>query len=335
MPQTIASLLDVAPLYDTFFVDMYGVIWDGKTFYPGVDHVFQTLKSRGKKIVMVSNTTALTPHMVEKSARFGLKKGIHYDDFITSGSFFKNQMEKGFLKKTLKGSTHRYYAVGMDNPSLFDGFATRMDNPVNADFVYMGSMNLPGEPLQKLDPLIPVLEQCLALNLPAICANPDLTFILEGQSYLANGAPAAWYENQGGTVIWLGKPHAGIFEYALEQTKSGFQSIVMIGDTVGTDILGANRAGIDSILITGTGITADFCKQGRTIDDVYAAYGAMATHELNCITAGFETTPLSPADFKKSCGASDCSLPVFVLNPDPQKNSRGDGPKGSQDVETC
>ena len=43
------------------------------------------------------------------------------------------------------------------------------------------------------------------------------------------------------------KPHAAIFEYALELTQSIAEACVMIGDTLEVDILGAKNMGMDTI----------------------------------------------------------------------------------------
>jgi putative hydrolase of the HAD superfamily len=43
------------------------------------------------------------------------------------------------------------------------------------------------------------------------------------------------------------KPHAAIFEYALQQTGATAPSSIMIGDTLEADIEGGNKAGIDTV----------------------------------------------------------------------------------------
>ena len=43
------------------------------------------------------------------------------------------------------------------------------------------------------------------------------------------------------------KPHAAIFEYALQKTGALAAQSIMIGDTLDADILGANNAGIDTV----------------------------------------------------------------------------------------
>jgi putative hydrolase of the HAD superfamily len=43
------------------------------------------------------------------------------------------------------------------------------------------------------------------------------------------------------------KPHAAIFEYAMEKAGTRPDHCIMIGDTLDADILGANNAGIDTV----------------------------------------------------------------------------------------
>jgi len=47
--------------------------------------------------------------------------------------------------------------------------------------------------------------------------------------------------------IGKNKPHPDIFNYALEEAKADKSDVIMIGDNMGTDILGAKNSGIDQI----------------------------------------------------------------------------------------
>ena len=59
------------------------------------------------------------------------------------------------------------------------------------------------------------------------------------------------YPNRPGLgFVRLGKPNAAIFKEAFR--RCGHRDVVMIGDQPETDIRGANRMKIDSVLITGT-----------------------------------------------------------------------------------
>ena len=52
--------------------------------------------------------------------------------------------------------------------------------------------------------------------------------------------------------VCLGKPHSPIFEEAVR--RAGTRDMVLFGDQLHTDILGARRFGIDSVLVL-SGVT--------------------------------------------------------------------------------
>ena len=60
--------------------------------------------------------------------------------------------------------------------------------------------------------------------------------------------------------IWFGKPFPQIFEMALERVETitgrnvNLSRVGMVGDTLHTDILGANSFGIKSVLMTNHGL---------------------------------------------------------------------------------
>lgn len=54
----------------------------------------------------------------------------------------------------------------------------------------------------------------------------------------------------------IGKPDASIFESALAKTESRKSEVLMVGDNLMTDILGANRSGIKSVWINRENKTA-------------------------------------------------------------------------------
>ena len=93
-----------------------------------------------------------------------------------------------------------------------------------------------------------------------VLPNPDVIYP-EGDGYgFASGAVALMFEAAmalrypGRTDLVftrLGKPHPAMFEEAFR--RSGTRDAVMIGDTPGTDIRGANHVGIASVLM-GTGV---------------------------------------------------------------------------------
>ena len=57
--------------------------------------------------------------------------------------------------------------------------------------------------------------------MPALCVNPDITMIRDGQLVPAPGAIAKLYEDLGGQVDYVGKPHGALFQHALVLAEMG------------------------------------------------------------------------------------------------------------------
>jgi HAD superfamily hydrolase (TIGR01459 family) len=282
--QSITSLFDIANKYDTIFTDMFGVIWDGEAFFDGVIDTFAKLKQLGKKIYIISNATTVGSLMAEKAEKAGLMLGNHFDGFITSGDTLKDKLQYGFFEQISGKKDYLFYIIGRDNPLLFEGLDYHKTTDINsADFVYIGSLIVNGIHPTSLEAFLPDLEKAVSLKLPAVCANPDFFALYKDLKYYTGGSAAKWYEEHGGTAYWIGKPYTNIFDYALKTTNSDNQKTVMIGDTLRTDIAGAKNAGLDSILITGRGITHDDISNGKTLSNCCQEAGVQPTYLLDTI----------------------------------------------------
>ncbi|MDR3187334.1 MAG: HAD hydrolase-like protein [Holosporaceae bacterium] len=120
------------------------------------------------------------------------------------------------------------------------------------------------------------LEICLEKNKVLLAANPDIFSpgTLDHTRFrypiVTQGCIGAYYEKLGGKVVYFGKPFREIFEYAKTMTGGlPDEKIAMIGDTPWTDIVGANAAGISSIMVL-TGIPTEFfdrMPRSMTIDE--------------------------------------------------------------------
>jgi len=117
------------------------------------------------------------------------------------------------------------------------------------------------------------LKLCAEKGIPMFNANPDMTAItsIGGKQvfHLCQGSFAKRYEELGGEVLYFGKPHQNIYDYAfraLEQNgiKVDKSKTIAVGDTWQTDILGGNNAGISTALCTKTGITAGLINRGSS-----------------------------------------------------------------------
>ncbi|QTN01645.1 HAD-IA family hydrolase [Sediminibacillus dalangtanensis] len=73
-----------------------------------------------------------------------------------------------------------------------------------------------------------------------------------------------------------GKPNPAIFEHALKLLSLDKDEVIMVGDNLWTDILGASRAGIKSVWIN---------RLGKETDEVVPDYEISSLDELNNILA--------------------------------------------------
>ena len=277
MPQKINSLYDIADRIDSFFIDVYGTLFDGKVYYPEALAVCGRLVSAGKKVFILSNATTISPYFKEKHATKGLVPGVHYTDAITSGDSFKYLLEtQDFISQVSGSATAPYLLIGRENNRLLESVLDRQTrDPDKVACAYVGALQgEKGERFETLDSFLPMARIALEKKIPLICSNPDY-FAFEGdKKYVTPGCLARWYEENGGRVVWIGKPFPFIYQYALERTASTPQTSAMVGDTIRTDILGGKNAGMKTVLITGTGVSADAFKNGESLESLAKKEGA-------------------------------------------------------------
>lgn len=281
MPDKIQSLKDIQNQFETLFVDMYGVIWDGTIFYPTVEPLFLALKQASKKIVILSNATTISPKLVLQYEKHGLIKGVHYDDFVTSGDVLKLKIAQGYFEQLAGKKEYTFYILGRDNPGLFELVSDHQTYDLNtADLFYVSSLEVDPQAALSLDRFLPDMKKALDRGLTLICANPDLFAFRGTFKYVRGGSVAAWYTAHGGKAVYIGKPYREIYQYALSVADTTALRTIMVGDTIRTDILGAQNSDIKSVLITKTGMTADEVAKGKTLDECYTLGGAVPDYLL-------------------------------------------------------
>lgn len=261
MPDNILSLKDK---FDVFLLDIYGVIWDGKKPIDGAAQVMETLCREGKKVILLSNDARLSSEIDSEQAKRGFIKGVHYDKLVTSGDLAREIFTEDDRKL-------KYYNFG-ESGSLFK--ATRyveVKNPEQADFVYLGIprilKNGQWQDCLTIEPFEAELKKFFELDLPVICVNGDMKAHSDqyDEAVVRSGSLARYYEDLGGEVEYFGKPYPQIFDFALQEIETPDNRILMVGDTLETDILGGRSYGIKTAL-TLTGIARDNMESEDFID---------------------------------------------------------------------
>ncbi len=295
------DIFSVVDQYDTLFVDIYGVLFDGSELYNGTLATLSKIRERGKKIVLVSNTSQLSTDAKRGYLERGMKCGVHYDYFVTAGEFLRNTLlyNPEVLDNRCTGgkfSSVKYLFFG--NTNIFkDTQLSIVTTYEEADLVYVSSPrahygsvridNLYDENNNKvcieefldkdwrklkddqgrkgLAEFSFLLGKLAKLGKTLFLSNPDIFApfkIDEGKHLVATqGAIGSYYERFfGGHVVYFGKPFVGIFDFAKQVSSSETDKILMIGDTLWTDVLGAHNSGIDSALVM-TGVSGEFFKK--------------------------------------------------------------------------
>lgn len=246
MPENILDLIDK---FDLYVFDIYGVLWNGKSVISGADKTLEELKKAGKKVLIMSNGTALSTKIEESYGKRGFIKGVHYDRIVSSGDAYHAYVLKD--KRLLK-----FYQFGRPSKALFEGSRyIELAKPEEADFVYAGVPQIfDGEIWRDYLTIEPFADELLSLikmNKTLVCANPDLK-AFENQydePVIRQGSVAKFYVENGGDVEYWGKPYGNIYDYALRNELMPRDRMLMIGDTLQTDILGGKNYGMKTVLV--------------------------------------------------------------------------------------
>lgn len=257
------NLMEIKNEFDVFLFDAYGVFNFGKDISPSAVDIMKQLMSMGKKVSIVSNSTATSEQAEASYAKKGLIKGEHYIELLTSGQYAYEDIQKGNLnvegKKIYVAWTANFKKPEDKVPALFkNSHYEIVENIKNADFAYVGIPQINYEDKVEIYEFIPELEKIKEAGLTMVCANPDMRALENGRFVVRQGLVSAEYEKMGGKVVYYGKPSPGIFNRALKTLGNPNKDrVLMIGDTDRTDIKGANLAGIKSCLVLANGVTRD------------------------------------------------------------------------------
>ena len=244
-PRYIKVVSDLRWKYDLFILDQWGVLHDGAKAHHGAVDAMASIKSAGKKIILVSNSSRRVSDSADGLKKFGITPDL-YDHILTSGEL---------AWKAIKNETDPFYQqlgkkcfiIGNDQREDFlDGLGLYPVNCVkSADFLLVGDL-----PVGPIEQLTPVLVDARACNLTMVILNPDMLSIdPNGELSPCPGQVGDAYSNLGGAVKIHGKPNLSVYQRCFELEPNA-KKIVAIGDSLHHDIAGASNAGIDSVLIT-------------------------------------------------------------------------------------
>jgi len=237
----ILKPINIIHQYDLFLVDIWGVICEGIDCYPGVVNSLNWI-SKQKSLCFVSNSPRLKTGVKARLEGFGIE--VNEDMIYSSGE----------IAALMITDSSRYLNIAipkiyhLTNDTFQDIYQSTnwhfVDKISDANILLVTAQMKEGEDLTQYDTL---LDEAARLGIVCICPNPD-TIIPSGDS--RTYCPGFIVKNYKSELIYTGKPHSAIFDPVLAKYSDiPKQRILMIGDTLDMDILGAQNVGIQSALV--------------------------------------------------------------------------------------
>jgi HAD superfamily hydrolase (TIGR01459 family) len=281
MTLRLDGLGPVVDRYDVFLFDMWGCLHDGRKAFAGVNDLLARLRALGKTTIALSNAPRRVSILRAQLPGFGLAES-DFRAIVTSG-----EASWRALAARAHGDLTRYFHVGMEGNLTDPAEIGLREVPTLEDAQFVYATGAAGDGTLDMQALQPVIRRARELNLPMVCANPDLEVLRGEQRLLCAGTLAAAYEALGGTVHYHGKPHAGVYDWALELAGSPDKSRVLgVGDAMRTDVAGARDAGLDQAFIPGgihgeaLGAPMGTLPSEAKMDALSAAFGFAPTYVL-------------------------------------------------------
>lgn len=227
-------------------IDMDGVLWHGDKPLAGLSEFFATLRELKIRFILATNNASLTREQyVTKLAKMGVSVAIN--EILTSGL-----ATALYLAEKYKAEETRVYVLGeagASQPLADKGFMLTDLYDVSADIVVCGK-----DSTLTWDKLATA-----SLNIrngaAFIGTNADTTLPTEHGITHGNGAILAALQTATDVApICVGKPEPIMYQQAIALLGSELAETVAIGDRLETDILGAVRTGIRSLMVL-TGIS--------------------------------------------------------------------------------
>tara|TARA_Y100001978_G_scaffold7331_1_gene6217 strand:- start:116 stop:964 length:849 start_codon:yes stop_codon:yes gene_type:complete len=243
----------VASRYKVIFFDAYGVLKNSLGILNGIDRTFDFLLNMDIDFYVVTNDASRSPKSLADAY---IEQGLAVIDsskIISSGmlatEYLRLKVKKGGVAYLgTEASAHYLQEVGLHTMSIADVDLDACED-INA-LVFLDDEGFDWN--RDINKIVNLLRM---RNIPAIVANTDRSYPVSSKEVaVAIGGVADMVEAiTGRRFIKFGKPDAQMFIFAYDHSQRaqevGKEQILMVGDTLTTDILGGNKFGIDTALV--------------------------------------------------------------------------------------
>lgn len=246
VPPILENAGSLLSAYDVLFCDVWGVVHNGLTAFERACAALQKFRQNGGTVILVSNAPVPKYRVAAMLETRNVPTDC-WDDIVSSGAIaLEHIKERGFERLYLIGPRDRDQAFF----KMVDAKSTHLDTAQA-----IACTGLTDDRSETPEDYLPLLRKAHGLNIPFVCANPDLLVDVGGTLLYCAGAIADLYENMGGRVFWAGKPHLNAYETAhaiaesLRDSNVPRAKCLVIGDAIRTDLKGAENFGCDALFV--------------------------------------------------------------------------------------
>jgi len=268
--------LPIIEQYKAVFLDSYGVLKNHRGLIEGAQQTISFIRERGIALRILTNDASRSQYeQYVAFRRLGLQ-GIGQEEIITSG-----MLAKQYLQHKVRSGKVAY--LGTESAASYILESGNTSIPASeVDLEQAGEIDafvfLDDEGFDWNRDINTTVNLLRRKAMPVIVANSDKLYpVSKNDVALAAGSVALLVENiLNRSFIHFGKPDSQMFMYAFEHLNRhgqyGKDDILMVGDTLHTDILGGNKFGLKTtlvlsgntsvrnaeLLISATGIIPDY-----------------------------------------------------------------------------
>ena len=243
-PRLLTSLDDIAADYDAILCDVWGVVHDGTQIFKPATAALARFKAARGPVILVSNAPVPGHRVRTPISRLGGTDDF-YDGIVTSGDVTRAE-----LSARAPGPAYRIGPKHDD--ALFEGLGLEFASLDKAAFIACSAMNDDDDTPESYRA---ILSAAAARKLEFVSANPDMVVKVGDKLYYCAGALAQLYQELGGgAIIQAGKPYPPIYQAAMRKVEELAgpvtpKRVLTIGDSVATDVRGANNQGFDNLFV--------------------------------------------------------------------------------------
>lgn len=219
-----------------YLIDMDGVIYRGSEVIPGASEFLRYLQETGVPYLFLTNNSAYTPlDVVVKLRKFNI-------DTTPDHVYTSAQATAEFVHRQRPNGTAFVIGEGGLLSALHEtNYAISRDNP---DYVIVGEGRVLNFEMAEH------AHRCISNGAHLISTNSDTWCPTDNGPRPGCGAIVALLESATGHQAYhVGKPNPFMMRNARKRIGLATDEVIMIGDTMETDIRGATDLGFKSILV--------------------------------------------------------------------------------------